>query len=158
MHLYRIRVTETIPKHHSICPPSASITSWRRLETALHESRMNFWGILAHVILPQFDLWAFKLWMWTVETLLSRYDQIPKSRGFRSGEYGAHSSLVMKCGTLTRDGFGSTLVPRATMHQEGCHLGSSVGSISPLDQQIKGDFFRTLLRLPRPSLKLDIAS
>ena len=63
-------------KYHSICPPSASITSWGRLEKVLHESQRTFWGILAHSYSLTFR--ASKLSKWTVETLLSKYDQIPK--------------------------------------------------------------------------------
>ena len=166
-------------KYHSICPPSASITSWRHLEKALHESRMIFWGILAHSF-RRLTFRASKLWWWTVETLLSRYNQIPKSRGFRPREDGSHSTLVMKWGTFSAmeattetfwlhmmvqspaekilDGFWSALDPRSTIHQQGWHLDSSASSISPLDQQKSGDFFRTLLRLPRLSLRPDIAS
>ena len=102
MYLFRIRFRETIPKHHSICPPSASITTWRRLEIALHESRMTFWGILAHSF-RSLTFRASKLWWWTVETLLSRYDQVPKSREFRSRKDGANFSLVIKCETFSEN-------------------------------------------------------
>ena len=96
MYLCRIRFRETIPKYRSICPPSASITSWRRLEKSLYESRMTFCGILAYSF-RSLTFRNFKFWWWRIETLPSSYDQIPKSRTFRSGEDGAHSSLIMKC-------------------------------------------------------------
>ena len=101
---------------------------------------------------------ASKLWWWTVETLLSTYDLILKSWGIRSGEDGTHSSLIMNAehslkatpetlwlhvmlqspAEKTSDGFWSVIVPRATMHKQGCYLDSSAGTISSLDEQKKG--------------------
>ena len=105
MHLCRIRGLERhFSKYHSICPPSASITSLRRLEKALHEPRMTFWRILTHSF-RSLSFKTSKLWWRTIETLLSRYDQIPKSRGFKSRKDGAHSYLVMKCGTFSESHF-----------------------------------------------------
>ena len=44
------------------------------------------------------------------------------------------------------------------MRQQRCHLDSFAGSILSTGQQQRGDFFRTLSRLPRPSLRRHIVS
>ena len=74
------------------------------LRESLTRVTNDFWGISAYSF-RSLTLRAFKLCWWTVETLLSRYDQIPKSRGIRSEEDGAYSSLVMKCGTFSESHF-----------------------------------------------------
>ena len=99
---------------------------------------------------------AFKIWWWVAENLLSRYDEIPKSRRFRAGEDGGHSSLEMMCGTFSEshprvflapcdgaefcwDVFWSVSVPRATMRQRECHLDSLTDSTLSTGQQKRED-------------------
>ena len=68
-------------------------------------------------------------------------------------------TLVWWCRVLLkRSGMVFEVLSRATMHWHGCHIDNSAGSILLLHQQKIEDFFRTLLRLPRPSLRPDLAS
>ena len=134
MYLCRIRFRETIPKisfnMSTICINYQLKTLRESLTRVTNDFLVNFGPLL-----PQLTFRTSKLWCWTVETLLSRYDQIPKFRGFRSGEedtvhssfviYGTFSEshswvfwphvMVQSPAEKTRDGFWSTLVPRARM-------------------------------------------
>ena len=91
------------------------------------------------------------------------------------GERWGHSSLEMKWGTFLENHTWVFLAPcdgaeswgkrRGTFFelllcpgQQGCHFDNFAGSISPPDQQKRGDFYRTLSRLPRPSLSRHIIS
>ena len=173
----RIRFRETIPKisfnMSTICI-SYRLKTLRECLTRVTNDFLGDFGPL----LPQLTFRASKLWWWTVEILLLRYDQVSKSRGFSSGEDGAYFSLVTKCGTFSENHSWVFLAPcdgaeccwkdqgrfwMCSRDQgnyaptKGYHLDSSVGSISPLVKK-RRDFFRTLLRLVRLSLRSDIAS
>ena len=96
MYLCRIRFHTAIPKISFNISTICINYQLKTLRESLARVTNNFLGDFGS-LLPQFDLQGFQ----TVETLLSRYDQIPKFREFRSEEDGAHFSLAMKCGTFS---------------------------------------------------------
>ena len=100
MYLCRIRFREIISKVAFNMSTICINYQLKKLRVSLTRVTNDFLGILTHSFRSS-TFRTSKLWWWTIETLLSRYDQIPKSRGFRSQEDGAHSSLVMKCGTFS---------------------------------------------------------
>ena len=61
--------------------------------------------LLSEVLCPllqQFHLHRFQTLMVSGPDLLSRYDQIPKSRRIKSEENGGYSILGMMCGTFSK--------------------------------------------------------
>ena len=101
---YRESKRKSNTKYYSICPPSASITSWWRLEKPVHMSQITFWETLAHSFCSLIFR-ADKLWRWVVKTLLSGYDQVPRSWGMKSGKDNGYSFFGVKCGSFFESHF-----------------------------------------------------
>ena len=85
MYLCRIRFRETISKIRFNMSTICINYQLKTFRKSLTQVTNDFLEDLARSF-RSLTFRAFKLWRWTVETLLSRYDQIPKFRGFRSGE------------------------------------------------------------------------